>query len=95
MDKDSYIITYSNHFEFNGELFSFRKKMLFNLSGVVPKLVKIQVKNNGSKGIEVRKKWLSWSEMEKLAKDSKPINIDISDSQWYIQEQLNHCFNLW
>jgi len=91
--NEPYFITYSNHFKFNGETFAFRKKLLFNITNT-PFVVKLKHRNDGSKGILVNGEWLSWFKMEELAKGSKEIVVDVSTAQWYIQEQLNHCFNL-
>lgn len=91
--EEPYIITYSNHFNFNGETFAFRKKMLFNISKT-PYYIPLRYNNDGSKGIIVNGKWLSFGEMEKLAKNSGEKKVDVSDLQWYAQEQLNECFNL-
>ena len=37
-NPNKYEITYSNHFEFEGERLAFRKKLLFNISGI-PKYI--------------------------------------------------------
>jgi len=49
--------------------------------------------NNGSIGVWVNRKWISLSAMKKLI-INEPLTVDVSNAQWYIQEQLNHCFNL-
>lgn len=92
MDKP-YTIIYSNHFTFNGETFAFRKKMLFNISKI-PYYVAIRYNKDGSKGVIVNGKWFPFNKMLNLAKGSGEKSVDVSDLQWYAQEQLNECFNL-
>ena len=86
-----YTIVYSNHFYFEGKTFAFRKKYLFDITDLP--LYKEILYNNGSKGIWVNRKWLSLSKMQQLI-IKKPIIKDVTKLQWYLQEQLNHCFNL-
>lgn len=90
LDKP-YIITYSNHFEFNGKVLAYRKKVLFDITNIPNAL--FLTNNNGSNGYWINRKWLSESAIKSLLKhEQKP--VDVSDLQWYQQEQLNHVFNI-
>lgn len=42
---DIYFIEYSNYFEFEGKTFSFRKKELFDITGM-PKHIELKNNNN-------------------------------------------------
>jgi hypothetical protein len=86
-----YTITYSNYFNIDGKTFAFRKKLLFDISDIPVHIPLLN--NNGSIGIWINRKWVSINTMKKLIA-KKDIVIDVSTAQWYIQEQLNHCFNL-
>jgi hypothetical protein len=86
-------ITYSSHFEFNGCRLAFRKKMLFDITST-PRLIPTRKATNGSEGCYVKRKWLPLSKATDMAKGTGTIAVDVSDLQWYQQEQLNHCFNL-
>ena len=81
-----YIITYSNSFEFNGRLLAFRKKELFDITDM-PKHIKFVGHWN------VGRVQLSVEKAKELIKN-EPIEKDVSDLQWFAQEQLNHVFNL-
>ena len=81
-----YTITYSNSFEFNGRLLSFRKKELFDISEL-PKHIPFLGHWN------VNRKELSLKRAKELLTNN-PITKDISDLQWYEQEKLNGVFNL-
>ena len=61
IDK-SYIITYSNWFEFNGKILAYRKKVLFDITET-PKALFIS-NNNGSHGYWINRKWLSESKIK-------------------------------
>ena len=87
-----YIITYSNHFEFNGKILAFRKKVLFDLTNGNPNAL-FTSSNNGSFGYWINRKWLSESMIKSII-INKPKQVDISHLQWYLQENLNHVFNL-
>ena len=90
LDKP-YIITYSNWLEFNGKILSYRKKILFDITSTPNAL--FASSNNGSFGYWINRKWLSETKIKELIKyESK--QVDVSNLQWYIQEQLNHVFNL-
>lgn len=90
MDKP-YAITYSNYFEIHGKTFAFRKKLLFDISE--KPVYKPLLNNNGGIGIWVNRKWVSITTMKKLIINSEKV-VDVSNLQWYAQEQLNECFNL-
>jgi hypothetical protein len=85
-------VTYHYTFEFENVKLGFKKKLLFDLSGVTPKLIN-QSENNNSFGWWVNRKWLSKTKAESLVKN-EPITIDLSGLQWYQQIQLQECFNL-
>lgn len=90
LDK-SFIITYSNHFKVDDKIFAFRKKELFEISNV-PTWVQLQY-HSGSKGYWINRKWFSLSKIKELIVNEE-IKVDVSDLQWYIQEQLEGVFNL-
>lgn len=90
LDKP-YIITYSNHFEFNGKILAYRKKVLFDITNIPNAL--FCTNNNGSHGYWINRKWLSESVIKCLLKQ-EPKTVDVSDLPWYQQERLNHVFNL-
>lgn len=86
-----YIITYSNHFEFNGKILAYRKKVLFDITNTPNAL--FCTNNNGSNGYWINRKWLSESKIKELIKN-EPKQVDVSHLQWYVQENLNKVFNL-
>lgn len=86
-----YIIKYSNWFEFEGRVLSFRKKILFDITDT-PKAL-FTSSNNGSFGYWINRKWLSESKIKELIRHEQK-QVDVSDLQWYIQEQLNHVINI-
>mgnify|MGYP003488420213 CR=1 FL=1 len=88
---DKYIITYSNHFEFNGKVLAYRKKILFDITST-PNVLS-STNNNGSNGYWINRKWLSESKIKELIKH-EPKQIDVSNLQWYTQIELDECFNL-
>jgi len=88
---DKYFIIYSNKIEFNGCILSFRKKLLFNISNT-PKLI-LQHNNNGSIGWWVKGLWLSISKAKELIRHEE-VKVDVSCLQWYIQCELEDCFNI-
>lgn len=90
LDKP-YIITYSNYFEFNGKILAYRKKVLFDITSIPVAL--FCANNNGSNGYWINRKWLSLTAIKSLLKQEQK-QVDVSDLQWYQQEQLNHVFNL-
>lgn len=81
-----YIITYTNSFEFNGRLLSFRKKELFDITETPTHIPFVGHWN-------VKRQQLSKSKAKELIKNIQ-IKKDVSEMQWYIQEELNHVFNL-
>lgn len=85
-----YIITYSNNFEFNGKILAYRKKVLFDITSIPNAL--FLTNNNGSNGYWINRKWLSESKIKELL-INEPKQVDVSDLQWYQQENLNHVFN--
>lgn len=88
---NNYFITYSNHFELDNKVFSFRKKKLFDITAV-PKYLELK-DNNNCQGYWINRKWFSLSKLKPLVKIENKI-IDVSDLQWYDQIKLNHVFNL-
>jgi len=86
-----YIITYSNYFEFENRVFAFRKKELFDITNLP---IHMPLKdNNNCKGYWINRKWLSISAIQKLVKTEEK-KVDVSDLQWYQQENFNYVFNL-
>ena len=85
---DEYIITYSNHLEFCGQLLSFRKKELFNLTSGTPLHVK-----KSNQGWWFDRSLLTPQTAKELIKH-EPKQIDVSNLQWYLQIELDECFNL-
>ena len=81
-----YIITYSNHFEFDGRVLAFRKKELFDITET-PKYIKFVGHWN------INRKQLSVSKAKELIKHEAK-KVDVTELQWYVQEELNHVFNL-
>ena len=84
---DKYIITYSNHFEFNGRILAFRKKILFDITNV-PRLIK-----EANQGWWINRILLSKQKVKELIKH-EPIDVDVSALQWFEQVNLEECFNL-
>lgn len=90
LDKP-YIITYSNHFEFNGKVLAYRKKVLFDITNIPNAL--FLTNNNGSNGYWINRKWLSESRIKELLIND-PKQVDVSDLQWYQQINLDKVFNI-
>lgn len=88
---NTYIITYSNYFEFNGKVLAYRKKVLFDISTIPNAL--FLTNNNGSNGYWINRKWLSESRIKELLVN-EPKQVDVSQLQWYNQINLDHVFNL-
>lgn len=86
-----YIIIYTNHFEFNGKILAYRKKILFDITNTPNAL--FLTNNNGSNGYWINRKWLSESMIKKII-INEPKQIDVSNLQWYQQINLDKCFNL-
>jgi hypothetical protein len=88
---NSYFITYSNYFKVDNKTFSFRKMVLFDVTGTPTKL---DLKDNaGSKGYWINRNWYSLSKIKNLIKKEE-IKVDVSDLQWNIQINLDYVFNL-
>ena len=85
--ESKYIIKYTNHLEFKGNLLAFRKKELFNISKI-PYLIK-----RSEQGWWIGRELLTPFKAQELIK-MEVKEVDITDLQWYQQEQLNHVFNL-
>ena len=85
---DEFIITYSNYLEFSGQILSFRKKELFNLTSGLPKYIK-----RSEQGWWFGRILLTPQKAKELIKH-EPKQVDVSPLQWYIQIELNECFNL-
>jgi len=88
---NTYFIEYSNYFEFEGKTFSFRKKELFDITGI-PKHIELK-NNNNCFGYWISRKWLSLSKIKEMI-INEPKKVDVSDLQWYNQIKLDHVFNL-
>lgn len=86
--KNPNIITYSNHFYFEGEKLAFRKKELFNINGL-PKHIPF---NKNEFWIVNRKQLTKLKAKELIINQS--VQIDISELQWYKQCELEEVFNL-
>jgi len=89
--ENQYHINYTNHFKVDNKIFAFRKKLLFDIT-VTPTLKKESV-NNGSIGYWIGKEFYSISKIKSIIKN-EPVNVNVDNLQWYVQEQLDGCFNL-
>ena len=89
---NTYFIEYSNYFEFEGKTFAFRKKELFDITGM-PKHIELK-NNNNCFGYWLNRKWLSLSKIKDILKN-EPKKVDVSHLQWYTQINLDHVFNLY
>lgn len=88
---NKYIITYSNFFNIENKTFSFRKKVLFDVTNLP---LKLELKdNNNCLGYWINRKWFSLSKIKELVKIEE-LKIDVSDLQWNEQLHLDHIFNL-
>jgi hypothetical protein len=87
---NSDIISYSNFLDFEGRKLAFRKQELFDITGNVPLWIPF---NKTAECWIVKRKQLSRKKAKEIiVKDD--IKVNVSDLQWYEQEQLNHVFNL-
>lgn len=86
IEEKPYIITYSNWFEFEGRVLAFRKKELFDITET-PKHIPFVGHWN------INRKQLTITKTKELIKH-EPKQVDVSNLQWYIQIELNECFNL-
>jgi len=87
--NNDYKITYSNSFEFEGVLLAFRKKELFDISKLPIHIPFNTVANCWI----VKRKQLTVSKAKELM-TNKQVTVDVTELQWFRQEQLNHVFNL-
>lgn len=88
---NNYIITYSNYLKIENKVFSFRRKVLFDITNL-PTLLDLK-DNGGSKGYWINRKWYSLTKIKNFIKKEE-IKVDVSQLQWYQQIQLNEVFNL-
>ena len=88
LDKE-YIITYSNHFKVENKLFSFRKKVLFDITET-PKQLELK-DNNNCLGYWINRKWFSLSKIKELVKVGL-IKKDVTNLQWHEQIKLDYVF---
>ncbi len=86
--ENKYIITYTNHFTFEGRTLAFRKKLLFDITNDLPRLIPFCGTH-----WNINRKQLSTSKAKELVKMENK-EVDVSSLQWFEQEQLNHVFNL-
>ena len=84
---NEYFIVYSNHFEIDNRVFSFRKKILFDVTDT-PKQLELK-DNNNCLGYWINRKWYSLSKLKNLIQ-IKQIKKDVSELQWYQQIKLDH-----
>lgn len=87
--NNEYFITYSNSFEFENRVFAFRKKLLFDITNL-PILIPFNEKANCWL---INRKQVTISKVKSLITNTEKI-VDISDLQWYEQENLSGVFNL-
>jgi hypothetical protein len=87
--NNEYKITYNYTLQFEGVLLAFRKKELFDISKMP---IHIPF-NQSANAWLIKRKQLTLSKAKELT-TNKQITVDVSDLQWYTQEQLNHVFNL-
>lgn len=87
--NNTYFITYTNHFYFEGQTLAFRKKQLFNITEL-PILIPY---NDNCKCWIVNRKQLTISKIKELMIE-KPIEVDVSEMQWYRQIHYDYVFNL-
>jgi len=88
---NTYFITYSNYFKIDNKTFAFRRKELFEITGI-PKHLELK-NNNNCFGYWISRKWFSLSKIKDLI-INEDIIVDVSDLQWYDQIKLDHVFNL-
>lgn len=89
INPNHYVITYSNHFEYENNLYAFRKQQLFCITNTP-----IWIKYNTTTRCWVNGK----SKMTKTLIESivitKPIKVDVTDLNWNVQCELDEVFNL-
>jgi hypothetical protein len=86
---NEYFIVYSNHFKIDNNIFSFRKKHLFNITSI-PILIDLK-DNNNCLGYWINRKWFSLSKLKTIVKLESKV-IDVSFLQWYDQIKLDYVF---
>jgi hypothetical protein len=88
---NEYFITYSNYFKIDSKMFSFRKKILFDITSLP---IKLELKdNNNCLGYWINRKWYSLSRIKDLVKVEE-IKKDVSVLQWNEQIHLYYVFNI-
>ena len=88
-NPNKYTITYSNWFELDGRKFAFRKGELFEITEQPIHILF----NKASQSYLINRKQITISKIKTIIK-KEPIDVDVSNLQWYQQEQFNHVFNL-
>lgn len=86
---NKYIITYSNYFKVENKVFSFRKKVLFDITET-PKQLELK-DNNNCLGYWINRKWFSLSKIKELVKVGL-IKKDVTVLQWHEQIKLDYVF---
>ena len=86
---NQYIITYSNYFKIENKVFSFRKKVLFDITET-PKQLELK-DNNNCLGYWINRKWFSLSKIKELVKVGL-IKKDVTVLQWHEQIKLDYVF---
>lgn len=86
---NKYIITYSNYFKVENKVFSFRKKVLFDITET-PKRLELK-DNNNCLGYWINRKWFSLSKIKELVKVGL-IKKDVTVLQWHEQIKLDYVF---
>jgi hypothetical protein len=88
---NNYFINYSNYFKIDNKTFSFRKKVLFDITNLP---IKLELKdNNNCIGYWINRKWYSLSRIKNMVK-VEGIKKDVSILQWNEQLHLDYVFNL-
>ena len=86
---NQYFITYSNYFKIENKVFSFRKKVLFDITET-PKQLELK-DNNNCLGYWINRKWFSLSKIKELVKVGL-IKKDVTVLQWHEQIKLDYVF---
>jgi hypothetical protein len=86
---NKYIITYSNYFKVDDKMFSFRNKVLFDITKT-PKQLELK-DNNNCLGYWINRKWFSLSKIKEMVK-VELIKKDVTELQWHEQIKLDHVF---
>jgi len=85
---DKQTIGYSNQLIFESRTLSFRKKLLFDLTSGIPEYIP-----KSTQGWWFGRKLLTPTRAAELI-ELKPLEIDVSHLQWFVQIELDECFNL-